>query len=193
MTFGYVLLISFWTVLVAELITDKSLYTVASLSLRFRFDLVFLGTTTAFAGKMLLAVMLGQAMARIPAPLAALLSALVFFLAALFIWIRKPAPPVEPGGGSAIWSRAAMVPFASLFLTEWGDPGQITAAALASQFHLVVAVWLGGTLALMTKGAVAMTLGVKLRGRISETALRGVATGSCCTLGILALRDSLVR
>ena len=101
MTFGYVLLISFWTVLVAELITDKSLCTVASLSLRFRFDLVFLGTTAAFAGKMLLAVMLGQALTRISAPLAALLSALVFFLAALFIWIRKPAPPLEPGGGSA--------------------------------------------------------------------------------------------
>ena len=31
MGFGYVFLISYWTVLVAELIGDKSIYTVASL------------------------------------------------------------------------------------------------------------------------------------------------------------------
>jgi hypothetical protein len=36
MGFGYIFLISYWTVLVAELIGDKSIYTVASLSLRFQ-------------------------------------------------------------------------------------------------------------------------------------------------------------
>lgn len=39
--FGYVLLASYWTVLVAELIGDESIYTVASLSLRLRAGLVF--------------------------------------------------------------------------------------------------------------------------------------------------------
>ncbi|MDT5262077.1 MAG: Ca2+/H+ antiporter, family, partial [Acidobacteriota bacterium] len=82
-------------------------------------------------------------------------------------------------------------PFASLFLTEWGDPGQISAAALTAQTHLPHAVWLGGTLALTTKGALALTLGLKLRDRINEKVLRRVAAASCCILGLLALRDAL--
>jgi putative Ca2+/H+ antiporter (TMEM165/GDT1 family) len=189
--FGYTFLASYWTVLVAELIGDKSIYTVASLSLRFRAGLVFLGMLVAFGGKMLVAVLLGRVLVQVPAHWAAALSASIFFLAAAFTWFRgsgdAPArPPAE-----ASWRRAALVPFASLFLTEWGDPGQISAAALTAQSNMPLAAWLGGTLALTTKGALALTLGLRLRDRINERALRVVATASCCVLGVLALRDAL--
>jgi len=43
MQFGYALLVTYWTVLVAELVSDKSIYTVASLSLRFRGGLMLVG------------------------------------------------------------------------------------------------------------------------------------------------------
>jgi putative Ca2+/H+ antiporter (TMEM165/GDT1 family) len=62
MGFGYVFLISYWTVLVAELIGDKSIYTVASLSLRFRARVMLSGMFLAFGGKMLVAVLAGQAL-----------------------------------------------------------------------------------------------------------------------------------
>src|SRR6476469_6714103 len=110
MSFAHVLLISFGTILVAELITDKSLYAIASLSLRFRLDLVLLGTTAAFAGKMLLAVLLGQALARISEPLAAFLSAMVFFLAAISTWVRKPTLVLRSSDSSGHCSRVAIVP-----------------------------------------------------------------------------------
>jgi putative Ca2+/H+ antiporter (TMEM165/GDT1 family) len=193
MLFGYALLTTYWTVLIAELVSDKSIYTVASLSLRFRIGLVLWGTAAAFGGKMLVAVLFGQFLIQIPARFTASLSALIFFLAALLIWVKKPPPIPELATASLVWSRPTIVPFASLFLTEWGDPGQISAAALAAQFHLALPVWLGGTLALITKAALAMTFALKLRDRIPETVLRGVATCSCCMLGFLALSESILR
>jgi putative Ca2+/H+ antiporter (TMEM165/GDT1 family) len=193
MVFGYALLTTYWTVLIVELVSDKSTYTVASLSLRFPMGLVLCGTAAAFGGKMLVAVLFGQVLVQVPARFAASLSALIFFLAALLIWFKKPAPVPERATASLVWTRATIVPFASLFLTEWGDPGQISAAALVAQFHLALPVWLGGTLALITKGALAMTLALKLRDRIPEAVLRGVATCSCCVLGFLALSESIFR
>jgi putative Ca2+/H+ antiporter (TMEM165/GDT1 family) len=191
MLFAYALLTTYWVVLVAELVGDKSIYTVVLLSLRFRIGLVLAATVTAFGGKMLVAILFGQFLIQIPVRSAASFSALIFFLAALLIWLKKPTAIPKPSTASLVWSRATIVPFASLFLTEWGDPGQISAAALVAQFHLVLPIWLGGTLALTTKAAVSMTLALKLRDRIPEALLRGIATCSCCILGFIALSESI--
>ena len=75
MRFGYVLVASYWTVLVAELIGDKSIYTVASLTLRFRARLVFLAMVAAFGGKMLAAVLFGGLLTQLPAGLVTAASA----------------------------------------------------------------------------------------------------------------------
>jgi putative Ca2+/H+ antiporter (TMEM165/GDT1 family) len=192
--FGYAFLASYWTILVAELLGDKSIYTVASLSLRFRVGLVFLGMSAAFAGKMLVAVMLGRVLVQAPAQWTAAASALIFFVAAAFTWFRGPeGGRARAPAAASSWQRAALVAFASLFLTEWGDPGQITAAALTAQSDMPLAVWFGGTLALTTKGALALTLGLKLRDRVNERVLRVVATVSCCVLGMLALHEALFQ
>ena len=78
LSFGYVALVAFWTVLLAELVGDKSLYTVASLSLRFRPYIVFAGITVAFAGKALAAVLLAQVLVRLHSRWTDFLSALAF-------------------------------------------------------------------------------------------------------------------
>jgi len=57
-SFGYIALLSFWTVFLAELVGDKSIYSIASLSIRYSAAAVFSGITLAFAGKMLVAVLL---------------------------------------------------------------------------------------------------------------------------------------
>jgi putative Ca2+/H+ antiporter (TMEM165/GDT1 family) len=193
MRFGYILLASYWTVLVAELIGDKSIYTVASLSLRFRTRFLLLGMSLAFGGKMLVAVLAGQLLVQVPAHWAAVLSTLIFFGSALLIWFKKPKPTPDQGGASDRWTRAMIVPFAALFLTEWCDAGQITAVALTAQFHSPLATWLGGTLALMTKAGLAITLGLKLRERISEKRLRALATASCCVLGSISFHQAFFR
>ncbi|MBI3825952.1 MAG: TMEM165/GDT1 family protein [Candidatus Rokubacteria bacterium] len=191
MRFGYVLLAAYSTVLVAELIGDKLLYTVASLSARFRAALVMAGMALAFGGKMLVAVLVGSALTRIPALWTALLSAAVFFGAAGVIWFRRrPALEAEPSAG---WSRAAAVSFGSLFLTEWGDPGQIAAAAIAAQSQVPLAVWVGGVLALLTKGTVAMVVGVKVRDYLPERALRTLAAATCGIMGVIALGEAILE
>jgi len=109
--FGYVLLAAYWTILVAELIGDKSTYTVTSLTLRFPAKCVLAGIAAGFAGKMLAAVLLGRLLLKMPAHWAAALSALAFFAAALLLWLRKPEPissqPPHPG----TWFRATAVSF----------------------------------------------------------------------------------
>jgi putative Ca2+/H+ antiporter (TMEM165/GDT1 family) len=58
--------------------------------------------------------------------------------------------------------------------------------------HLMLATWLGGTLAIMTKGAVAMMIGMQIRDRLPQRTLRLLASASCCVLGILALGESML-
>jgi Ca2+/H+ antiporter, TMEM165/GDT1 family len=189
--FGSVLLTAYSVVLIAELIGDKLIYTVATLAARFRAALVMTVMAAAFGGKMLIAVLLGSVLTRIPTHWTALLSAAVFFAAALVVWRRRLPAVGTDEATKAGWSRAAVVSFGSLFLTEWGDPGQLAAAALAVQAQWPVAVWLGGTLALMTKGTLAVLLGAKLQELIPERVIRPVATATCCLLGVLALGQAV--
>ena len=187
MRFGYVLVASYWTVLVAELIGDKSIYTVASLTLQFRARLVFLAMIAAFGAKMLAAVVFGGLLTQLPARLVTATSAAAFFGAGLFIWFRKLESPTPEPVGQHRWPQAAIVAFGSLFLSEWADPGQITTAAMVAHFHVPLATWLGGTLAMTTKGVLAMTVGARLRDRLPVPALRSLAFAACALLGVLTL------
>jgi putative Ca2+/H+ antiporter (TMEM165/GDT1 family) len=185
--FGYLLVVTYWTVFISELVGDKSIYTVSSLALRFRPPVVFLGLAFAFASKMLAAVLLGSFIVQLNSRWTDWVSAGAFFVSAMVIWFEEPETRASQPAANVSWSRAAMVCFSSLFFTEWGDPGQISAAALTLKSHAIFAVWLGGTLAMITKGLLAMVLGVKLRDRLPQRALRTLASASCCILGILAL------
>lgn len=182
-----VLGIAYATVLLAELVGDKSIYTIAALGLRFRPWPVWCGFSLAFMGKMLAAVLFGKLILRIPVPLTNVLSAAGFFACATFIWFKEPTRPSSHGVKEIGWLRSAAISFSSLFFTEWCDTGQIAAAALAAHTQAVAVVWLGATLALLTKGALAMTVGVKLSVVIPERFIRTMASASYCVLGILSL------
>jgi putative Ca2+/H+ antiporter (TMEM165/GDT1 family) len=85
----YVLLLTYSTIFFTELLGDKSIYTVSSLIMRCRFAPVFCGLSAAFMGKMLVAVLVGRAVAGLPASLTALTSAAAFFSAAGLIWFKR--------------------------------------------------------------------------------------------------------
>jgi putative Ca2+/H+ antiporter (TMEM165/GDT1 family) len=191
--FAYLLLVAYWTVFVAELVGDKSIYTVSSLTLRFRSPIVFVALSAAFGCKMFAAVLLGRLMVRFDSRWTDLVSAGAFFLSAVLIWFSEKETAVASRATNVSWPRAAVVCFGSLFLTEWGDPGQISAAALTLKSHSLLAVWIGGTLAMITKGTLAMVLGVKLRDRLPQRTLRTLASASCGLLGVLALGGVLFR
>ena len=83
--------------------------------------------------------------------------------------------------------EGTLVCFGALFIPEWADPGQIAAAALTVQAHSAWGPWLGGTLALMTKGVLALTLGLTLRQRVPRRQLRVFASVCCCALAVVSL------
>jgi putative Ca2+/H+ antiporter (TMEM165/GDT1 family) len=190
---SYLVLIAYWTVFIAELVGDKSIYTVSTLAIRFRPIIVLGALIMAFSAKMLAAVLLGRFIVQLNSRWTDVVSACAFFLSAILIWFEEHETATDKSTANVSWPRAALVSFSALFFTEWGDPGQISAAALTLKSHSVVAVWLGGTLAMITKGTLAMVLGVKLSDRLPQRTLRMLASASCCILGVLALGGIVFR
>ncbi len=186
-TFGAAALLAFWSVFIAELVGDKSIYALTSFALRFHWAAVLAAFTVASAAKMMVAALLGSAIMRIHGHWTYLVSAVAFFVSAVLIWVEEPPETGQENTKRGNWSRGILVSFSSFFFAEWGDPGQIAAAALVLKSNLFLATWTGATLALMTKGIAALTLGLQIRNRLPRKALRILASGSCCVLGILAI------
>ena len=189
---SYIVPLAFWTVLIAELVGDKSIYALTSLTLRFRARVVFGAFAVASAAKMLIAVLLGRVLMHFQSHWTYLISGVAFFISAILIWTEEHEAAAEVDARQRSWSVGVTACFASFFLTEWGDPGQISAAALMLKSHQVLATWLGGTLAIMTKGAVVLAIGLKIRDRLPQRTLRLLASASCCILGILAFGQGML-
>src|SRR5579863_4881124 len=113
-----VLLVTFLAVFFAELVGDKSLFTIAALGLKFRAQPVFAGFTLAFMGKMLAAVLFGRVFLRAPQHWISLLSATGFFVCAVIIWFRESPSDSVSGPRDRRWIPAATIAFSSLFFTE---------------------------------------------------------------------------
>ncbi|HEX8746421.1 MAG TPA: TMEM165/GDT1 family protein, partial [Pyrinomonadaceae bacterium] len=166
------MLATYGTIFLAELVGDKNLYTISSLTVRFHVLPVMCGIALAFSGKMLAAVSLGRVVAELPSALVTGMSAATFFATGLIIWMKRPEGSPQREAGALKWSRAVPVSFAAIFFSEWGDVGQIATATLAARYHAPLLVWMGATLALMTKGVLALTLGAGLCRRLPRNVLR---------------------
>jgi putative Ca2+/H+ antiporter (TMEM165/GDT1 family) len=187
-----VLASSYVAVLAAEIVGDKTLYTLGSLSTRHRIAPLAAGALLAFGVKMLVAVLAGRALAELPQLVVRLVGCATFVAMAIALWrkpVRKPvvadAPDVEPPH----WWRPAAAAFAAIFLSEWGDPGQLTAAALSARSGEPALVWTAATLAMATKGALGLTLGQGLRKWVSHRAARLIAATSCLAMAALSLLE----
>ena len=94
--------------------------------------------------------------------------------------------------------RAALVSFAAIFFSEWGDVGQITAANMAAQYGgWPWSVWLGAVGAMVTKGALAASIGAGVRQWIqdhfSPRTIRYAAVGLLLLLGMLSVVETLTE
>lgn len=171
----YLFLVTYGTILVAELIGDKNIYTISSLAMRFRPSQVFCGFTIAFAIKTLMAILLGSLIAELPTPLVATTSTVTFFLTALAIWFKRSSNAPAEREHDGHLPKAILVPFAAVLFSEWGDIGQIMAATLTARYQAPFIVFLGATLALVTKGVLALVIGFSLRRRVPISILRPVS------------------
>jgi Ca2+/H+ antiporter, TMEM165/GDT1 family len=169
----------------AEVLGDKSIYTIGSLAARFRPISVGCGLALAFMAKMLAAVLFGRIIAELPTSFVVVTSTATFLLTALTLWLKRDERSVLTEEPVAL-PKATLVTFAAVFFSEWGDVGQITAATLTARYQLPMIIWVGATLALMTKGLLAMLLGRGLRRYLPNHVLRPLSITLCVVLAIIS-------
>jgi putative Ca2+/H+ antiporter (TMEM165/GDT1 family) len=86
-----------------------------------------------------------------------------------------------------------LLAFAAILFSEWGDVGQIMAATLTMRYRLPFIVWLGATLALISKGLLALAVGGGLCKRIPLAALRPVCVSLCVIMGIVSAIEPIFK
>lgn len=189
-------------VFLAEIAGDKLLYTTGVLSARYRPLPIMVGVTIAFMAKMAVAVVIGERIAHLPPLLVAGVTSLSFIGVAYTVW-RKPMVAKEHKKEDTAPGKAAMVSFAAIFFSEWGDVGQVTAAAMAAKFaaepnataSLPYIVWGGAVFAMVTKGTLAASIGAGARKWIEKTfspkVIRYGGVGLLLLLGVMSVLETL--
>jgi len=187
---------TFAAVFIAEIVGDKLLYTTSVLAARYRTAPIMIGMAVAFMAKMGVAVLVGEAISKLPRILVATITAISFLSVAIVLW-RKPDRKDESKQQEHTHRKAAMVSFAAIFFSEWGDVGQVTAATLAAKYHLAFVVWLGAVSAMVTKGVLAAFLGAGIRrsihDRVSPKVVRYVGVILLLLLGCLSVGEILIE
>jgi len=180
---------TFGAVFIAEIVGDKLLYTTGVLAARYRTAPIMIGMAAAFTAKMGVAVLIGEAISKLPRFLVAAVTAVSFVGVAIALWRKNDEYRHERDQHKA--HRAAMISFAAIFFSEWGDVGQVTAAAMAAKYHVALVVWLGAVSAMITKGSLAAFLGAGIRRWIhdcvSPKVVRFVGVGLLLLFGVLSV------
>jgi Ca2+/H+ antiporter, TMEM165/GDT1 family len=188
-----ILFATYGAVFLAEIVGDKLLYTTGVLATRYRTTPVMFGMACAFMLKMGVAVLVGNAISRLPPLLVAAITTTSFLGVAYALW-RKPAEVTKTKDEHAA-HKAALVSFATIFFSEWGDVGQITAAALAARYQRPLVVWAGAVGAMITKGVLAASVGTGVRRwivqRVSPRIVRYCGVGLLLLLGLLSVLETL--
>lgn len=176
------------TVLTAELIGDKMVFTAAALTARAGPVPVLAGLIPAQFGKMAAAVLAGGFLARLPVTAITILSALTFIGTAIALWSGGDGASASPVATSSPTSsvRTAIVAFSAIFFSEWGDVGQLVVVALVSRYGMPWLVCCAATAALATKGLLAVTLGATLREHLPRRTMRLGAAAMCAVLAVVS-------
>ena len=185
---------TFGAVFLAEIVGDKLLYTTGVLAARYRTAPIMIGMAAAFMAKMGVAVLIGEAISKLPRLLVAAITAASFLGLAFVLWKKSDRPRESKESHRA--HKAAIVSFAAIFFSEWGDVGQITAATLAAKYHAALIVWFGAVAAMIAKGSLAAFLGAGIRrwihDRVSPKIVRYVAVSLLLILGALSVIEILM-
>lgn len=199
-----IVFLTYIAVFMAEIVGDKLLYTTGVLAARYKTLPIVCGMALAFMLKMGAAVAVGDIITHLPKPLVAAITAINFIAIALVLWRKPDKREVKAQEYPAY--RAALVAFAAIFFSEWGDVGQITAATMAASFippalpwalklNFALVVWAGAVLAMVTKGTLASFVGGGVRGWIqahfAPRTIRYAAVTVLLVLGTLSVCEIL--
>ncbi|MCD0451689.1 TMEM165/GDT1 family protein [Actinocorallia sp. API 0066] len=177
---------AFGLIFLAEL-PDKTMFASLAMGTRMRPLYVWLGTSTAFAVHVVLAVGAGGLLGLLPDMVVKLVSAALFGLGAFLLLRGGDGDDAdEAGGGGGIvtgfWPVYTTA-FMAVFVSEWGDLTQITTANLAAtNGPLPTAV--GSAAALMTVSALALLVGRFIAKRVPLRTVQRI--GGVCMAALAA-------
>jgi putative Ca2+/H+ antiporter (TMEM165/GDT1 family) len=184
-----VIAVAFTLTFLAEL-PDKSMFASLVLGTRYRPSWVWAGVAAAFTVHMGIAVTAGQLLALLPDRVVEAVVAALFVAGSVYLWVtslrpehREGVDAARQGARAASFWRVAGTGFMVVFLAEWGDITQVTAANLAARYDPLL-VFAGGTLGLWTVAAVAVSVGAKSLGLIPMAWVRRITAAILLALGI---------
>ncbi len=184
--------LAFGAVFVAEL-PDKTMLATIVLSARSRRPLaVWAGAAVALTAQMVIASAAGRLLDELPARPVRAVVAVLFAVGAVLLWRSadepegdeivgdEPAmPPTTP------WWRVSATVCAIVFVAEWGDLTQLTAASLAAETD-AVSVFVGASAAMVTVAGIGALAGRALLRVLPEGMLRRVAAVVFGALTVIA-------
>lgn len=169
---------------------DKSMFASLVLGTRYPPAWVWAGAATAFTVHMGIAVTAGQLLALLPHPVVEGVVAGLFVAGAVYLWVTSLHTEHVPGedgsrqgGRSASFPRVAGTSFTIIFLAEWGDITQVTAANLAARYDPVF-VFAGATLGLWAVTALAVSVGAKSLDLVPMAWVRRITAIILLALGV---------
>jgi Ca2+/H+ antiporter, TMEM165/GDT1 family len=184
-----VIAVAFTLTFLAEL-PDKSMFATLILATRYRPFWVWAGVAAAFAVHMAFAVTAGQLLALLPDRVVEAVVAALFVAASAYMWVtsRRPQEHGSPdaarqGERPPSLLRVAGMSFTLVFLAEWGDITQVTAANLAARYNPLL-VFTGATLGLWAAAAIAVSVGAKSLGLIPMVWVRRITAAILLALGV---------
>jgi putative Ca2+/H+ antiporter (TMEM165/GDT1 family) len=158
--------IAFAVTFLAEL-PDKSMFASLVLATRHRPGWVWAGAAAAFTVHMVIAVTAGQLLTLLPHRIVDWVVAGLFTAGAAYLWVASFRPRSHEGADAArqgglppSFLRVAATSFTFVFVAEWGDITQLTAANLAARYDPLL-VFAGATLGLWAVAAAAVSVGAK--------------------------------
>jgi Ca2+/H+ antiporter, TMEM165/GDT1 family len=195
--YAAVIAIAFALTFLAEL-PDKTMFASLVLGTRFRPSWVWVGVAAAFAVQMAIAVTAGQLLTLLPHRIVEFVVAGLFLAGSGLLWWMSTRPPgaddadaARQGGPAETFLRAAGTSFAVVFLAEWGDITQLTAANLAARYNPFL-VFAGATLGLWAVAALAIGIGAKSLRLIPMTWVQRITAAILLAFGLYTLISAAV-
>jgi Ca2+/H+ antiporter, TMEM165/GDT1 family len=182
MQYVAVIAVAFALTFLAEL-PDKSMFASLLLATRYRAAWVWVGVAAAFALHMAIAVSAGQLLTLLPDRIVDFVVAGLFLAGSAYLWWAsfrsgsdEGADAARQGAATQTFLRVAATSFSIVFVAEWGDITQLTAANLAARYNPLL-VFAGATVGLWAVAAVAVSVGAKTLNAIPVSWVqRGTAT-----------------
>lgn len=184
------LLTAFGLIFLAEL-PDKTMLATLLLSTKYsRRTAVWCGVTTAYSLHVVVAVLLGGLLSRLPAdPVRYAVSALFVGAGLLLVWNSRHTNDeravTRDEGTAGSWRSVFLVSVATVGVAEFADITQLTTASLAATRESPIAVGLGAACALASVSGVAVLAGHTLVRRVKLQMIQ-------CAAGVLFVVIGLI-